>query len=132
MKLMKLAKSHDLEYRTEEYLRYEAQYKEIKNKYRKDKDFLTSVMNSLQSSYKGAGVGGAAVLKQYNQDVRVMRENDEMLKKYEILLKKAEINDKTAFSELSKNDFQYADIQLRREMGKSSELVPSAFHELSE
>lgn len=61
----------------------------MKNKYKKDKDYLASVMNSLQTTYKGSGIGGAAVLKQYNQDVRVMRENDERLKKYELLLKKA-------------------------------------------
>ena len=37
-----------------------------------------------------------AVLKQYNQDVRIMRENEETLRKFEIMLKKAEYNDKLA------------------------------------
>jgi hypothetical protein len=48
----------------------------MKNKYKKDKDFLASAMNSLQNYNRGTAIGSSAVLKQYNQDVRIMREND--------------------------------------------------------
>lgn len=53
-----------------------------------------------------------------------------MLRKYEILLKKAEINDKIALNELSKYELEYIDIHLRREMGKPNQ-VTSALQELS-
>lgn len=46
-------------------------------------------MNSLQGPHKMSGTGGVQVLRQYNQDVRLMRENDEMLRRYEGLLKQA-------------------------------------------
>lgn len=72
-RLIKMAKQHGLEYRTEKYLKYEQLYNELKQKYKKDKEFLASVMNSLQN-YKGSsGIGSQAMLKQYNQDVRAMR-----------------------------------------------------------
>ena len=72
-KLIKMAKEHGLEYRTEKYLKYEQLYKELKEKYKKDKEFLASVMTSLQSYKGGNGIGSQAMLKQYNQDVRAMR-----------------------------------------------------------
>jgi hypothetical protein len=73
-------------------------------------------MSSLQN-YKGpGGIGSQAILKQYNQDVRMMRENDEMLRRIESLLKKAEINDKIALEELARSDMNYQDISLKEEM----------------
>ena len=45
----------------------------MKAKCKKDKEFLASIMNSLQATNKHTGIGGMAVLKQYNQDVRIMR-----------------------------------------------------------
>jgi hypothetical protein len=45
----------------------------MKTQCRKDKEFLASVMGSLQN-YKGPNpIGSQAILKQYNQDVRTMR-----------------------------------------------------------
>ncbi len=89
LKLTQLAKNYSLEYRTDQYLRYEKHYNQIKSKYKRDKEFLASVMNSLQGPHKMSGTGGVQVLRQYNQDVRLMRENDEMLRRYEGLLKQA-------------------------------------------
>jgi hypothetical protein len=45
----------------------------LKAKCKKDKEFLASVMTSLQGTNKHTGIGGMAILKQYNQDVRAMR-----------------------------------------------------------
>ena len=88
---MKISKKYELQYRPERYVKYENIYKEFRDKYRKDKQLLVSVMNSLQSSkvYTPGGVGSATILKQYNQDVRLMRQNEQSLRKIEILLKKA-------------------------------------------
>ena len=45
----------------------------MKKKYKKDKEFLASVMHSLQDYHKGTTISSAAVLRQYNEDVRIMR-----------------------------------------------------------
>jgi hypothetical protein len=45
-----------------------------------------------------------------------MRENDEMLRRIESLLKKAEINDRIALEELARSDMNYQDIILKEEM----------------
>jgi hypothetical protein len=88
-------------------------------------------MNSLQDRHKGTGVGSAALLKQYNEDVRLMRENEEMLRKFELLLKKAEINDKAALEVLKQEEMIYKDIQLKRDLAKHGSHLPG-LHELSE
>ena len=59
-------------------------------------------MQKLQEFRPGTS-GNASLLRQYNEDVRMMRTNEEMLKKYEYLLKKAEVNDHGALEELAKN-----------------------------
>ena len=91
--MTKLAQKYGLEYRTDEYLKEEGIYNQMKAKCRKDKEYLSVVMQKLQEFRPGASSGNAALLRQYNEDVRLMRTNEEMLKKYEYLLKKAEVND---------------------------------------
>lgn len=46
-------------------------------------------MGSLQNHKGPNGIGSQAILKQYNQDVRIMRDNEEMLRKMDSLLRRA-------------------------------------------
>ena len=95
-----MSQEYQVEYKTERYQKVARQVKEFKEKYRKDKEFLASVMATLQQPQKTRGVGGAALLKQYNQDVRIMRKNEDTLRISEALLRRAENNDKDALAKL--------------------------------
>ena len=79
-------------------------------------------MASLQNYQGGNAIGSQALLKQYNQDVRAMRENEETLARLEALLKRAEVNDKPALEELAGLDPQYKEIELRKEMTRTGSL----------
>ncbi len=87
--LHKLAEEHSLEYRSDRFLAAEKQYLAVKARFRKDKEFLASVMTSLQQPHRTRGVGGAALLKQYNNDVRAMRQNEDRLLEMEATLRLA-------------------------------------------
>ena len=89
-------------------------------------------MSSLQGPQKVSGTGGVQVLRQYNQDVRTMRDNEEMLRKVEGLLRRAEGGDRQALGELGKGEGQYKEIEMRREMGRLSYGNSHALNELAE
>ena len=66
----------------------------MKSKYRGDKQLLGSLMAQLQTrsghNPRFDGSNSTSLLtKQYNKDVRITKENEEMLSQYELLLKKA-------------------------------------------
>ncbi len=73
-------------YKSDEFLRHEKQFNEMKQKYKADKQLLASMMGQLQnSSYlnfyerhhqSGGASATSSLVKQYNKDVRVMRTNE--------------------------------------------------------
>ena len=115
--LKKLVVDLNIIYKPDQFLRHEKRYNELKQKYRADKQLLGSMMSQLQNSafvpfynkrknnlYDESAHGRtsttAILTKQYNKDVRIMRKNEEMLNKYELTLRKAQLNDETALREL--------------------------------
>jgi hypothetical protein len=76
-----MAKKYELEYRSDEYLKHEKHFNQLKDKCRRDKQYLNEVMRSLQDYHRGTG-SQAGVLRQYNQDVRTVRENEDMLRRF--------------------------------------------------
>ena len=72
-------------YKPEEFLNHEKIFNQLKQKYKADKQLLASMMGQLQNanylnSYDRQLSSGASVasslVKQYNQDVRIMRKNE--------------------------------------------------------
>ena len=47
------------------------------------------------------------LVKQYNKDVRIMRQNQEMLARFESVLRKAEYNDENSIQKLNEETFEY-------------------------
>lgn len=73
-------------------------------------------MTSLQKPHRTRGVGGAALLKKYNEDVRRMRENEQQLREMELLLRKAEANNQEALEKLEQAT-EYKEVELKGELG---------------
>ena len=116
-------------YKPEEFVKHEKRFNELKQKYKADKQLLASMMGQLQNTsylnfYDRGGypsTSGASVtsvlVKQYNSDVRIMRKNEERLAKYEVTLRKAELNDEQALKELDEGEHVYEEISVRSSVG---------------
>lgn len=92
---------YNIVYKPESFLKHEQRFNGLKQKYKADKQLLASMMAQLQNSsymnlydrHQGGTSSTSGLVKLYNKDVRTMRENEDMLNRYEMVLRRAELND---------------------------------------